>query len=172
MRLRQYTSTVGWKPSSSRRNSVLLKGLALMPEPATLPVDGSGGGPTDIAGQPRKAVGAASRDGVNRSSGGDCCGSGLAVGMAPQLEQVVGAAQQLPLCLAGGQPPPKEPAGALLLLQLAEDRLHAWPVGPPGPIQHVQAPLTLVEGQPLRRVEIQLRKSLSTAPGVEASLST
>ena len=44
--------------------------------------------------------------------------------------------------------------------------------GPPGPIQHVQAPLTLVEGQPLRCVGIQLRESLSAAPGVEASPST
>src|SRR6266487_5442697 len=43
--------------------------------------------------------------------------------MPPELEQVVGAAQQLPLRLAGGQSPPQEPPGALLLLDLAEHRL-------------------------------------------------
>jgi hypothetical protein len=43
--------------------------------------------------------------------------------MPPQLEQVVGAAQQLPLRIAGGNPPTLEPPPALLLLELAEHRL-------------------------------------------------
>jgi hypothetical protein len=41
-----------------------------------------------------------------------------------------------------------------------------------GTAQCAQAVLELVEGQPLWRVGIQLRESLSTAPGVEASPST
>jgi TrwC relaxase len=41
----------------------------------------------------------------------------------PQLEQVVGAAQQLPLRGAGAQPATQEPSGAADVLDLAEDRL-------------------------------------------------
>jgi hypothetical protein len=41
----------------------------------------------------------------------------------PQLEQVVGAAQQLPLGVAGAHPATQEAAGALLFLDLAERRL-------------------------------------------------
>src|SRR6266496_456542 len=41
----------------------------------------------------------------------------------PEFEQVVGAAQQLPLHLARAKPPAHEPPGALLLFDLPEDRL-------------------------------------------------
>ena len=57
------------------------------------------------------------RGGPRRASGG------LRLLGAVQLEQVVGAAQQLPLGLAGGKPPAQEPPRPLLLLELAEDRL-------------------------------------------------
>jgi hypothetical protein len=39
------------------------------------------------------------------------------------LSKVVGAARELPLGVAGGQPAAGEPAGALLLLELPEGRL-------------------------------------------------
>jgi hypothetical protein len=81
------------------------------------------------------------------SGGGRRCQrpSGL---VPPQLEQVVGAAQQLPLGVAGTQATAGEPASALLLLELAEDRLDGLlPLG--------VADLALLAGKPgeqLRRV--------------------
>jgi transposase len=45
----------------------------------------------------------------------------------PQLEQVVGAAQQLPLRVAGAPAAAQEPPGTLVFLDLAEHRLHGLP---------------------------------------------
>ena len=54
--------------------------------------------------------------------------------VAPQLEQVVGAAQQLPLRLARPKAATQEPPGPADLLELAEDRLHGLlPLGVAGP---------------------------------------
>jgi hypothetical protein len=47
--------------------------------------------------------------------------------VSPQLEEVVGAAQQFPLRLAGALAAPHERAGALLLVDLAEARLDGLP---------------------------------------------
>jgi hypothetical protein len=64
------------------------------------------------------------RGGVGRCSGGGRGGCRSTAGVAPELEEVVGATQQLPLGVAGSQAAAGEPAGALLLLELPEDRLH------------------------------------------------
>ena len=71
-----------------------------------------------MAGQPWESVGAFGGRGVRRPSGEGRCGCGVVAGVAPELEQVVGAAQQLPFGVAGGQPAAEEPAGALLVLEL------------------------------------------------------
>jgi len=57
-------------------------------------------------------------------SGGSRPGRWLGGGVAPQLEQVMGAAQQLPLRLAGTQAAAQEPPGTLVFLDLPEHRLH------------------------------------------------
>jgi hypothetical protein len=93
-----------------------------MPQPASWTVDRSGVGLAVTAGHSRESVIAAS-DGGRRGSGGDRRGCRLVAGVAPELEQVVGAAQQLPLRLAGGQAAAEEPAGVLVFLELAEHRL-------------------------------------------------
>src|SRR6266536_1609937 len=86
-----------------------------VPERSGASGDGSGGWSTAVAAAPVTPPG-------GRSSGSRPGGlSGNRV--PPQLEQVVGAAQQLPLRLAGSHAAAQEPAGALLLLDLAEDRL-------------------------------------------------
>src|SRR6266545_3427322 len=77
--------------------------------------DGSGGWST--------AVAAAWTNSPGDRSGGRRPGRWLGDRVPPQLQQVVGAAQQLPLGLAGAYPAAHEAAGALLLLDLAEHRL-------------------------------------------------
>ena len=93
-----------------------------MPQPAAWTCDRAEAALGGVAGQWWELFGAVD-GGDHRALGGGQCGGWLAAGEAPELEQVVGAAQQLPLRLAGGQATAAEPAGALLFLELAEDRL-------------------------------------------------
>ena len=51
------------------------------------------------------------------------CGGGVAEGTPVQLEQAVGAADQLPFRLGGLLTPPGEPADAVGVFDLSEDRL-------------------------------------------------
>src|SRR5438034_1691453 len=73
------------------------------------------------------AVAAASTSSPGDRSGDRRPGRSRRDRVPPQLEQVVAAAQQLPLRLAGAHAPAHEPAGALPLLGLAEDRLDGLP---------------------------------------------
>src|SRR5262245_31652121 len=76
--------------------------------------NGSGGWSTGLAAAPVALPGG--------RSGGDRPGGLLGDRVPPQFEEVVGAAQQLPLRLAGGQPAARQPPRAAAVLDLPEDR--------------------------------------------------
>jgi hypothetical protein len=97
-----------------------------VPQPATCSADRLGVGLGVRTGQIREAVGTWDEAAVPLGSGGGRRGCRSA-GVAPQLEQVVGAAQQFPLGVAGAPAATQEPPGALLLFNLAEDRLDGLP---------------------------------------------
>jgi hypothetical protein len=80
----------------------------IVPERSGASGDGSGGWSTALAAAPVIPPGGRSGGGRPGRWRGGC--------VPPELEQVVGAAQQLPLGLAGAQAAAQEPAGALLLL--------------------------------------------------------
>jgi hypothetical protein len=104
-------------------NRPLLKGRVSMPQPATLTADRLMVGLVIRTGQVREPAGAWDEVAAFPGSGGDRCGFRLAAGVAPELEQVMGATQQLPLRVAGGQPTAQQPPRPADVLDLAEHRL-------------------------------------------------
>ena len=94
-----------------------------MPQPATWTADRLTVGRVVRTGKWQAPVGGWDQVAAPLGSGSDRYGRQFAVGVAPQLEQVVGAAQQPPLRIARRQPAAQQPAGAADVLDLAEDRL-------------------------------------------------
>jgi hypothetical protein len=83
-----------------------------MPQPATWTADRLTVGRIVSTEQLPEPVSVCGGVAVPLGSGGDRRGCRLAAGVAPQVEQVVGAAQ-LPLCLARPEAAAQQPAGVL-----------------------------------------------------------
>jgi hypothetical protein len=93
-------------------NKLFLKGRAAI----VLPVPGTQEPGVAVQGAGSTALAVASAIPAGGRSGGGRPGGVVGDRVSPQLEQVVGAAQQLPLRGAGGQPAAHESAGVLAFL--------------------------------------------------------